>query len=115
MGAADRELSRCARTHLNEASAKAKSPCPHCGQTALDEVLPEDQGVACCPKCGTATVPPPVRSWNERRVRRRPNGCLEVTDIWARYELHQEYVVLLGYTMKRRVMKSGVLPLDKTA
>lgn len=86
MGAAECELLRCARTHLNETSTKA-----------------------------TATVSPPVRSWNERTVRRRPNGCLEVTDIWARYELHQEYVVLLGYTMKRKVMESGVLPLDKTA
>lgn len=114
MGAAERELLRCARTHLNEASTKAKVPCPH-GYTALGDVLPEEQVVAHCPKCEAVAVSPPARSWAERKVRRRPDGCLEVTDIWARYEFHQEYVVLLGYTMKRRVVKSGVLPLVKTA
>lgn len=86
MGVEGRELLRCARTHPNETSTKA-----------------------------TATVLPSVRSWNEQTVRRRPNGSLEVTDIRARYELHQESIVLLGYTRKRRVMKSGALPLDKTA
>lgn len=91
MGAAEHDLLRCAR------------------------VLPEDKVVDHGPPCGTMAASPPVRSWNERTVRRRPDGCLEVTDLWARYELHQKHVVLLGYTMKRRVMKSGVLPLDKTA
>lgn len=70
---------------------------------------------ASCAACGLDAFSPTAQAWSKQTVQHRRDGSTVVTNVWVQGVWVRGELNIRNFTMKKKVLESGVLPLDKTA